>query len=60
VNVGRDEIIPLLDAIGGKGVYIMTSFATCKEAETLMTKVAQYRGFQAGETRLLAQVKNHN
>lgn len=44
VNVGRDEIIPLLDAIGGKGVYIMTSFATCKEAETLMTKVAQYRG----------------
>jgi len=46
VNVGRDEIIPLLDAIGGKGVYIMTSFATRQEAEMLMTKVAQYREFQ--------------
>jgi hypothetical protein len=43
VGVEKDDVIPLLDAIGGKGVYVMTSFASTNEAETLMTKVEQYR-----------------
>ncbi len=43
VNVRRDEVRPLLDAIGGKGVYIMTGFSSANEAEALMTEVAQYR-----------------
>ncbi|MBU0716154.1 MAG: hypothetical protein KJ964_12430 [Verrucomicrobia bacterium] len=43
VGASRDEILPLLDAIGGKGVYIMTSFATQHEAATLMKEVESYR-----------------
>jgi len=43
VDVDKDEIIPLLDAIGGKGVYVMTSFSSSNEAEAMMTKVEQYR-----------------
>ncbi len=43
VGVRQDEIVPLLDAIGGKGVYIMTSFATEGEAETVMKQVESYR-----------------
>ena len=43
VDVDREEIIPLLDAIGGKGVYVMTSFPSPNEAEAMMSKVAQYR-----------------
>lgn len=43
VDVERDEIIPLLDAVGGKGLYIMTSFSTPEEAEILMKEVEPYR-----------------
>jgi hypothetical protein len=43
VNIGCDEVVPLLDAIGGQGVYIMTGFASAAQAEQLMTKVEQYR-----------------
>ena len=43
IGVRHDEVIPLLDAIGGKGVYIMTNFASVDEAEALMAKVEQYR-----------------
>jgi len=43
VEVKPDQIIPLLDAVGGKGVYILTSFSTEKEAEDLLAKVEQFR-----------------
>lgn len=43
VGVKDNQIIPLLDAIGGKGVYIITLFRTCQDAETLMKKVDSYR-----------------
>ncbi|MCA1809099.1 MAG: hypothetical protein ABR497_08940 [Kiritimatiellia bacterium] len=43
VGVGKNEVLPLLDGIGGKGVYVMTRFAAAGEAEALMTKTQQYR-----------------
>jgi hypothetical protein len=43
VGCYRDEVLPLLDAIGGKGVYVMTSFSSSNEAEAMMAKVEQYR-----------------
>ena len=43
VGASIDEILPLLDAIGGKGVYIITSFATHHEAEAVMKEVESYR-----------------
>jgi hypothetical protein len=43
VGVQRSEMVPLLDAIGGKGVYMLTEFATPRDAETLMLEVEQYR-----------------
>jgi hypothetical protein len=42
-DVRRDEIVPLLDAIGGRGVYIMTDFASEREAEEIMAKVDPFR-----------------
>jgi len=43
VGVQQGEIIPLLDAIGSKGLYIMTSFSTPEEAERVLKEVEQYR-----------------
>ena len=43
VGADQDEIIPLLDSIGGKGVYVMTSFSSSSETESMMAKVEQYR-----------------
>jgi hypothetical protein len=43
VGVKQDELIPLLDSIGGKGVYVMTTFSSPNEAESMMAKVSQYR-----------------
>ena len=43
VGVQDDEIIPLLDAVGSKGVYIMREFASAVEAETVMNRVSPYR-----------------
>ena len=43
VNVRREEVLPMLDAIGGKGVYILTNFETEAQVDELSRKVAQYR-----------------
>jgi hypothetical protein len=43
VGVRPDEVVPLLDAIGGKGVYIMTHFSSPSDAEALMAAVEPYR-----------------
>lgn len=43
VGVRQDEIIPLLDAIGGQGVYLMTSFTSSREAGEMMKRVDAYR-----------------
>ena len=39
VGAAQEEIPPLLDAIGDKGVYILTSFANEQEAENLMRQL---------------------
>jgi hypothetical protein len=43
VSIGPDEIIPLLDAVGGKGMYILTWFQNLKQAEQTLAKIEQYR-----------------
>jgi len=43
VDARKDEILPLLDAIGGKGVYIFTRCDTMNEAEELLAAVEPYR-----------------
>jgi hypothetical protein len=43
INVKREEVVPLLDAVGGKGMYVMTSFANEAQAEALMKAVEPYR-----------------
>lgn len=43
VGVAPHQIEPLLDAIGAKGVYIMTGFPTVRDAEALMRTVEPYR-----------------
>lgn len=43
VNVEPDEVIPLLDAIGNKGVYIMMQFRNEQEAEQIASSIASYR-----------------
>lgn len=43
VQVKPEEIVPLLDAIGGKGVYIMAKISSEKEAEELLAKIEQFR-----------------
>ncbi len=43
LNVAPAQIVPLLDAIGGKGVYVMTFFANEQEANALVELTAGYR-----------------
>ena len=43
VGVSKEELIPLLDTIGSKGVYVMTSFSDSNEADEIITMIAQYR-----------------
>lgn len=43
VGVNRHEIKPLLDAVGGKGVYVMTHLSSPSEAEDIMNMVESYR-----------------
>lgn len=45
IGVGRDQIVPLLDAVGGKGMYIATDFVIDSErdGEALETLVEPYR-----------------
>ncbi len=43
IGVRADEVVPLLDAVGGKGMYIRTQVKTRDEAEELVRKVQPYR-----------------
>jgi hypothetical protein len=43
ILVQPEEVIPLLDAVGGKGMYIRTSVDSEEEAELLVRNVEQYR-----------------
>ncbi len=43
IGVAPEEVVPLLDAVGGKGMYVMTTFASVAEAEALMKAVEPYR-----------------
>jgi hypothetical protein len=42
VNVEPDEVLPLLDAIGRKGVYILIQFKNEREAEKVLERVGNY------------------
>jgi len=43
VGVAKSEIVPLLDAIGSRGVYVMTWFTNAEEAEEITSLVGRYR-----------------
>jgi hypothetical protein len=43
VGVQQEEIVPLLDAVGPKGLYIMTGFASEADAEKVRRMVEPYR-----------------
>lgn len=42
VGVEHDDVIPLLDAVGPKGVYLMTTFNNETDAARLLDRVASY------------------
>jgi len=42
VNVEPDEVLPLLDAVGRKGVYILIQFKDEREAEKVLERVGPY------------------
>jgi hypothetical protein len=42
VNVELDEVQPLLDAVGGKGVYMLIQFKDEREAEQVLKMVEPY------------------
>jgi hypothetical protein len=43
VGVKPEQVLPLLDIVGGKGMYIMTTFESEKHAEELVKQVEPYR-----------------
>jgi hypothetical protein len=43
VGVKPEEVLPLLDAVGGKGMYIMTTFESEAHAEAMSRQVEPYR-----------------
>ncbi|MCU0522594.1 MAG: hypothetical protein MUF84_18110 [Anaerolineae bacterium] len=43
IGVHPEEVVPLLDAVGGKGMYIMTYFTDEPQAEALVKAVEPYR-----------------
>lgn len=43
VGVTPEQVLPLLDAVGGKGMYIMTSCESTEQAEALAVRVAPFR-----------------
>jgi hypothetical protein len=43
VGVRHDEIMPLLDAVGPKGLYIMTEFRDERDAEEVLRMIEPYR-----------------
>ena len=42
VNVEPDELAPLLDAVGTKGVYVLVQFRNERDAEQVLERVRQY------------------
>ena len=42
-NARPDEVVPLLDAIGGHGVYLTVDVMSCDVMERLARVVEQYR-----------------
>jgi hypothetical protein len=43
INVWPDEVVPLLNAIGGKGVYLLGLFATEAEVEQVLKDAEAFR-----------------
>jgi hypothetical protein len=43
VWVKVEEVVPLLDAVGPKGMYIITDFESPEQVEELLKKVEPYR-----------------
>jgi hypothetical protein len=43
IDVHKNEILPLLDAIGSQGVYLMTSFSNIAETKEIMAMIEPYR-----------------
>jgi hypothetical protein len=43
IGVKPEELLPLLDAVGGKGMYVMTTFESEAHAEELARQVEPYR-----------------
>jgi len=43
IGVKPEQVVPLLDAVGGKGMYIMTTARSEAEAEWLVKTVEPYR-----------------
>ncbi len=43
INVWANEVVPLLDAIGGKGVYVLGLFASEGEVEQVLRDAEPYR-----------------
>ena len=43
IMVWPHEIVPLLDAIGGKGVYILAIFENVAQVEAALKSVEQFR-----------------
>jgi hypothetical protein len=43
IDVKPEEVVPLLDAVGGKGMLVMTQFHSEAQADKLIRAVEQYR-----------------
>lgn len=43
VGVEPDEVIPLLDAVGGRGVYVLANFTSPEQAASIVKQAAQFR-----------------
>ena len=43
IGVNRDQAIPLLDAVGGKGMYLQMNLMSAAEFEELAKQAEPYR-----------------
>lgn len=43
VGIKPEEVLPLLDAVGGRGMFLMTSFESLDQAQRLARQVEPYR-----------------
>ena len=43
VHIHPDEVVPLLKAVGARGLFILTHFESTEQAERLMEEVEPYR-----------------